>query len=564
MLKNCYSILAENFEKLGKPKKSFEYFGIAASLSKHLQEKQIKEFESRTKQAETEKVAKEKELQYAAESLEEEKEKSKQIALQVELLNKEKELQDLVLKEIDAQNRALEAKDKMRKMINYSLGFGMSISIIFFLLVFYQFKEKKKANKLLEKQNIQIQQQKDEIEQQRDIANKQKQKITSSINYAKHIQAAVLPPESFVKKILPEHFILFKPKDIVSGDFYWITEKEGVIILAVADCTGHGVPGGFMSMLGIAFLNEIVNKIGINKHIRSLHASEILNQLRDQVIQSLHQTSEFDVVKDGMDIALAIIDLENRHLQYSGAHNPLYIIRDNELILLNPDKMPIGMYKNLNLSFTNHEFDLEYGDQLYLFSDGYYDQLDQENKRKFLVKNFKNLLLEIHQKPMAEQEVILDSRIKEWRGEKEQLDDILIFGLKIIKYVKSFVKDKFRNWESKRILIAEDTDTNYFLLVEALKSTSAQIFRAKNGIEAVEFCKNNETDLVLMDINMPVLNGLEATKKIREFNKKLPIIAQTAQSHQDDIEMCENVGCDDYIAKPIDLSLFLKKIEKLI
>ncbi|MBN2519797.1 MAG: response regulator, partial [Bacteroidales bacterium] len=390
----------------------------------------------------------------------------------------------------------------------------------------------------------------------------QKQKLTSSINYAKYIQTAVLPPESYIKKILPEHFILFKPKDIVSGDFYWITEKEGVIILAVADCTGHGVPGGFMSMLGIAFLNEIVNKIGINKHIRSLHANEILNQLRDQIIHSLHQSLDKDHPKDGMDVAVVIIDLENRHLQYSGAHNPLYIIRNNEFIQLNPDKMPIGIYRNLNYSFTNHDFNLEYGDKLYLFTDGYYDQLDTSNTRKFLIKNFKSLLLSIQDKPMDEQKDILEEIINEWRGDKEQLDDILIFGFKVTKYIKQHIKGKIKNWESKRILIAEDTDINYFLLVEALKSTGAQIFRAKNGLEAVDFCKNNEVDLVLMDINMPVLNGLEATRQIRDFNKKLPVIAQTAQSQSDDIEKCEEVGCNEYISKPIDLRQFINKIEK--
>ena len=563
-LKNCYSILAENYEKLGEPQKSFDYFNLAASLSKHIQEKQIKEYETRTRQAEQAKSVKEKELESTTNTLKKEKEKIKEISVQVELLNKEKELQDLALKEKEAQNLALAAKDKMRRMINYFLGFGMALTLIFFSLIFYQFRTKKRANRLLEQQNAQIQQQKEEIEQQRDVANGQKQKITSSINYAKHIQSAVLPPEHFIKKILPEHFILFKPKDIVSGDFYWITEKEGVIILAVADCTGHGVPGGFMSMLGIAYLNEIVNKIVINKHIRSLHANEILNQLRDQVIHSLHQSYEVEKLKDGMDIALIIIDVENRYLQFAGAHNPLYIIRNNELKMLKPDKMPIGIYKSLNISFTNHEFELEFGDNLYLFTDGYYDQLDESNTQKFLIKNFRQLLLKHSNKPMAEQKDILEEAINKWKGEREQLDDMLVFGLKIVKYVKPYVKDKTRNWETKRILIAEDTDLNYFLLVEALKSSHAQIFRAKNGLEAVEFCKNNEVDLVLMDINMPILNGLDATRQIREFKKNLPVIAQTAQSQPTDIIDCKEAGCNDYIAKPIDLRSFLNKIEKLI
>ena len=172
--------------------------------------------------------------------------------------------------------------------------------------------------------NRQVLEQKQEIEKQRDISEIEKKKVTDSINYAQRIQNAVLPPTSLFEHYLPEYFIHFKPRDIVSGDFYWITQKEGIIIVAVADCTGHGVPGAFMSMLGVAYLNEIVNKIAVNRHIRTFHANEILNQLRDQVISSLHQTGKFDESKDGMDISLCILDLENKILQFSGAHNPYF------------------------------------------------------------------------------------------------------------------------------------------------------------------------------------------------------------------------------------------------
>ena len=561
-LKSCYSILAENYEKLGDVDESFKYFNLAASFAKHLQEQAIRKYEHKTRLAEEEISEKEKELFTTSQNLEQANERNKQIALQVELLAKEKELKEMALMEEEARIRELEARERARKITNYYFGGGLIILIIFFIILFWQLKEKKKANSLLAIRNKEIKQQNEEIEAQRDLANQQKQKITSSIRYAEQIQSAILPPDNYIKKILPEHFILYKPKDIVSGDFYWITEKEGIIIIAAADCTGHGVPGAFMSMLGIAFLNEIVNKIGINKHIRAFKASEILNQLRGQVIQSLHQDFDMDHLKDGMDISLCIIDIEHKHMQYAGAHNPAYIIRNNELIQLVPDKMPIGIYKNLNQSFKNHEFDIEIGDHLYLFSDGYYDQFGGNENRKFMVKNFKELLVEIHQKPMQEQFSILKNTIEEYKGENEQMDDILVIGIKISKQVKKFATDRKRNWSSKRILIAEDTDINYFLLVEALKPTNAQIFRADNGQEAVEFCMNNMVDIILMDINMPVLNGLDATQKIREFNKNIPIIAQTAQSQPDDPDKCKQAGCNDYISKPIDLKTFLKKIEE--
>ncbi|MFC2138657.1 response regulator, partial [Bacteroidota bacterium] len=563
-LKSCYSILAENYEKLGMVDKSYEYFNMAASFAKHLQEQAIRSYEYKTRLAEAEISEKEKQLLTKSEDLKEANKKNQQIALQVELLSKEKELKELALKEEEARSRELEAREKARKITNYYFGGGLIISIIFFIILYWQLKEKKKSNTLLGIRNDEIKHQKEEIEAQRDIANHQKQKITSSIRYAKQIQSAILPPDNFIKKILPENFILYKPKDIVSGDFYWITEKEGVIIIAAADCTGHGVPGAFMSMLGIAFLNEIVNKIGINKHIRAFKASEVLNQLRDQVIQSLHQDYDMDHLKDGMDISLCILDIEHRHLQYAGAHNPVYIIRNSELIQLTADKMPIGIYKSLNESFKNHEIDIEIGDYLYLFSDGYYDQFGGEENKKYMIKSFKELLLEIHQKPMQEQLSVLENTIEDYKGENDQMDDMLIIGIKITKQVKKYAKDRMRNWESKRILIAEDTDINYFLLVEALKPTNAQIFRADNGQEAVDFCMNNEVDIVLMDINMPVLNGLEATRKIRDFNKNIPIIAQTAQSQPDDPEKCKQAGCNDYISKPIDLKTFLNKIEEQI
>ncbi|NJM14405.1 MAG: SpoIIE family protein phosphatase [Bacteroidales bacterium] len=266
------------------------------------------------------------------------------------------------------------------------------LALLFTVVLLAQVRAKKKANQELANKNQVIEKQKQEVEEQRDLAHHQKQKITDSINYAKRIQTAVLPPNNYVKSLLGEHFVLFRPRDIVSGDFYWMAQKEDHLIIAAADCTGHGVPGAFMSMLGVAFLNEIVNKIAINRHIQTFQANEVLNQLRDQIIRSLHQDEDESALKDGMDIALCIIDLENNTLQYAGAHNPLYIVRNGELIHHKADKMPVSWHRNANVPFSNNHIKLNNSDCIYLFSDGFVDQLGGDKGMKFMSKAFKKIV----------------------------------------------------------------------------------------------------------------------------------------------------------------------------
>jgi CheY-like chemotaxis protein/serine phosphatase RsbU (regulator of sigma subunit) len=551
-LKNCYSILSENYDLLGLPDKSKEYFDLAASLKSHLQKEELKKFESRTKVAEAESFAKDIEIKSKEQRIQS---ITKEQQLTLDLLKKEKELSELRKKESLA-------KERNTKIIILSLSTILILVSLSLFFIFKQLREKKRANRLLESSNQQIIEQKKEIEEQRDIANNQKKKITDSIYYAKRIQSAVLPPLSSFEKIIPEHFIFYRPRDIVSGDFYWITEKEGIVILAAVDCTGHGVPGAFMSMLGVAYLNDIVNKTTFNRHIRSLHANEILNQLRENVINSLHQTGKTSETKDGMDIALCIIDFEHKTLQFSGAHNPVYLIRSGKLMQLEADKMPIGIYKTAGVSFTNHEIALEKDDLLYIFSDGYYDQFGGSRNMKMFSSNFRKLLLDIHQKSMPVQRKLVEEYYDTWKGNNEQVDDVLVIGFKFEpQIVFSSVHEDFL-WHNKKILIAEDVDFNYMLLVEALKPTKVQITRVVNGNEAVQYCKSNEIDLVLMDIRMPVMDGLEATKNIRGFNKLLPIIAQTANGDPGDLEDIQKAGCNDYISKPINLKSFLSVIRK--
>ncbi|MFH2143321.1 MAG: YfiR/HmsC family protein [Bacteroidota bacterium] len=305
------------------------------------------------------------------------------------------------------------------------------------------------AKEEIEAQRDEIERQKNVAEAQRDEIMEQKREITDSILYARRIQTAILPPREFIGKNLRKYFILNKPRDIVSGDYYWITEKDDKIIVAAADCTGHGVPGAFMSMLGVALLNQIVGEESI------LRANEILNHLREDVINSLRQTGKEGEAKDGMDIALCVFDTENRQLQFAGANNPMYYVRkiseenrelalkdelprhiavneNYELIEHKADKMPIGIYAVEELPFTNNEFNLTKGDTIYIFSDGFADQFGGPAGKKFKYKPFKQLLLSVQDKEMKEQEQLLNNVIEEWKGEEyEQVDDILVIGVRM-------------------------------------------------------------------------------------------------------------------------------------
>jgi serine phosphatase RsbU (regulator of sigma subunit) len=283
----------------------------------------------------------------------------------------------------------------------------------------------------IESQRNEIEVQRDLVTSQRDIILEQTRSITESIQYASRIQTAILPPDEVIKYLLPKHFILYKPKDIVSGDFYWLTHKQGEIIIVVADCTGHGVPGAFMSILGSALLKDVVNSSNI------LHANQILNDLREKVILSLRQTGQSGETKDGMDMSLCIIDSEKMRLQYAGAYQPLYLIRKGVLKEFKADKMPIGISSKAGRSFTNNEIKIFKNDSIYLFSDGFVDQFGGESNKKLLSVRFKKLLIDIQDNIMHDQKEILDHSINEWMGltdlyeKHDQVDDITVVGIKI-------------------------------------------------------------------------------------------------------------------------------------
>lgn len=247
--------------------------------------------------------------------------------------------------------------------------------------------------------------------------------ITDSINYAHLIQKSSLPSKEHLNIILPEYFIYYVPKNIVSGDFYWVKKVDDKIIVIAADCTGHGVPGAFLSMYGIAFLNEIILKDRITE------PDQILNRMRETVIHSLAQGG-IESLGDGMDMAVLSINEDMTSLDFAGANNPLWILRDNEILSTPGDRMPVGKHVVMN-NFTKHTVPLLKNDQLYIFSDGYADQFGGPKNRKMMSKNFKEKLKEYSGFTMAEQKEKLLEFFDDWKKEEEQIDDTLIMSIKI-------------------------------------------------------------------------------------------------------------------------------------
>jgi tetratricopeptide (TPR) repeat protein len=324
-----------------------------------------------------------------------------------------------------AQLTAQDARIKKDRVLRNALIIGLIAVIIFVILGTYSY--------------IKIRRAKHQISEQKRRIEKQKESIDDSIRYAKRIQTAVLPSSNYAGSVLGDHFILFKPKEIVSGDFYWATRVNEWIIFTVSDCTGHGVPGAFMSMLGVSFLNEIVRKKEITK------AADVLTELRKYVIEALRQSDKADSQKDGMDMSLAAINTVENRCYWSGANNPLWIIRkervneqypdmSNMIEEVKGDKMPVAIHIRMK-EFTNHEIHLQKGDRLYLFSDGFQDQFGGPNGKKYKSKPFKRLLAETAQLSIEEQGKLLEKELDQWMHVNgqfyKQIDDITVLGLEI-------------------------------------------------------------------------------------------------------------------------------------
>ncbi len=264
------------------------------------------------------------------------------------------------------------------------------------------------------------------IEKQKEEIEEQKKHITDSIYYARRIQNAILPSFNIISSNLKNYFIYYLPKDIVSGDFYWVHEIDGLFMIAAVDCTGHGVPGAFMSIVGFNQLNYAVTV----RKARS--ASQILDELNKGVITTLNENTGETSIKDGMDMALCVLDLKMKKAEFAGANNPLVLIRDNKITRYKGNRFPIGAYESSQpQTFTNNVINLMDGDCLYLFSDGYPDQFGGLDGKKFMYKKFEELLLEVHALPMDVQKETLNKRLLKWKGSNDQVDDILVIGIKI-------------------------------------------------------------------------------------------------------------------------------------
>jgi serine phosphatase RsbU (regulator of sigma subunit) len=377
------------------------------------------------------------------------------LEMQYEFEKREKE-QELLARQREAiQEVRLERQRVV--IVFFVVAFLLAGSLAAF--IFYGYREKQRINKILVYQNneitrqkFEIENQKEEIEQQRDFVTRQRDQIadqqrliTDSITYASRIQNAVLPGDVGLAILPWKSFVFYKPKNIVSGDFYWISKLlNGKIMIAVADCTGHGVPGAFMSMLGITLLREIA---GRDEH---KSPADILSRMRQLVILSLNQQADKIEQQDGMDMSLVIIDKQNLEVEFAGAYLPIVIVRKGEfdfnedthtncstnpngisLLEIKGDKMPIGHHVMGNLPFTNRKLKLISGDMLYMFSDGYADQFGGDKNRKFLMQNFRELLMSINQLDIRSQNETLAKTITEYQGDRKQVDDMIVMGVRL-------------------------------------------------------------------------------------------------------------------------------------
>ena len=349
----------------------------------------------------------------------------------------EQKMRQRVLEEYEHEQQYKAKAERQRLLM---IAIISSLLVISIIILVSSMRRKKlilmlnKKNEMLDEKNYQLVAAKEELQSQNELLNAANKSITDSIIYAKHIQEAVIPTRSMMQQIFGNCLVMFRPCNIVSGDFYWAVKIGRYKALVVADCTGHGVPGAFMSMLGISMLNDIVANIDMNSE--QLQASDILNQLRANVISALRQDMNAMGGLDGIDMALILIDSDRRQLQYSGAYRPLVMIRDNSLTKIECDHMPIGKY-NKNTPFTNHVIELEKGDCFFAYSDGITDQFDNSNEQKFGRKKLYGLLLDNYQKPFTEQFDIYKNAFESWRMDgpretpTEQTDDVVLVGIKI-------------------------------------------------------------------------------------------------------------------------------------
>ncbi|MCQ2252285.1 MAG: SpoIIE family protein phosphatase [Bacteroidales bacterium] len=330
------------------------------------------------------------------------------------------------------QEREQRNEQRRRLLIYWLLGLGVVI-----LFIVWDYIRKNKHNKLLNDKNAELVQQREEIAAQNEEISQKNIQITASISYASLIQQAALPSAEVMDSMFSDYFLIFRPLAIVAGDFYWVFKSGDTRVFVCADCTGHGVPGAFVSMLGISLLNEIVP----NQIVNNGNAASTLNELKQKLMRSLGQSRELyeqdlPVNKDGMDLSIIIINQESQQLQYAGANRPLWMWHNGELLQTKPDKMPIGLHLGEERSFTNHILDITAGDIIYLFSDGITDQfgyLDSAHKtyKRYSTKRLFNLISEIAVLPLSEQKTRIEQSVDQWKNGHPQCDDNILIGIRI-------------------------------------------------------------------------------------------------------------------------------------
>lgn len=446
LILNCAKLLAANYDKLGDLRKTREYNEMYATYELQLSTQDVKteaQKEVTKSQAEVEMEKRQREIQRQIMELQELRAKTKQDSMvvvvsskedslarsqelaqlrqgQLTLITKEKENSDLKVREQKARNR-------IQQIVIYSaIGF-LILMVILAVFIYKNYKDKKKANELLSLQNTEIQKQRDHIQ-------RQNENISKSINYAQGIQKALLPTQASLTTIFPESFIFFRPRDIVSGDYYWFRSLSNSkdqfdpntdkFAIAAIDCTGHGVPGAFLSMIGYNLLDEIVSK-GIH------NPGAILKELNNGVRQALRQDETDN--RDGMDMALCVVDIKNRVIEFAGAKNPIVYVSDEEVFRIRGDKESIGGgYGVFEDDFTTHQIIIEKPTWFYLFSDGFIDQFGGADGRKFMIKAFVDMLASLSILSGNQQREMLKNTLKDWLGiQYQQIDDILVVGFKV-------------------------------------------------------------------------------------------------------------------------------------
>jgi len=444
---------------------------LTLQLEKEAQEKELLISEKEVEQLEKERLKQSLEIskqRYEAAQQEREKKileqdnRIKDFQLEQEAIKQKEQEQEIEL--LEHQKQLDQLKIERQETAKKTMIWMIVLVVVIAAVILVSLISVRKRNLLLAKQKLEIEEknvdleqkheeiitQRDEIELQRDRLFEQKEEIqhinsevTKSIEYARRIQSSALPDQSFLEKYVTDHFVFFKPRDIVSGDFYWFANVEKITIIVVADCTGHGVPGAFMSMLGMSLLKEIIVKEYIT------HPGVILRKMRKEIINALKQKGVSGEQSDGMDMALISLNHETNIMQFAGAYNPLYILREKKLcnnknlkgfktlegdghILheIYADKMPIAIYDRMDKFFT-HEIELLNGDLLYMFSDGYADQFGGPQGKKFKYIQFKRLILANANKSMTRQKESLDKTLEEWKGDLDQIDDIIVLGLRV-------------------------------------------------------------------------------------------------------------------------------------